>query len=182
MNRRKSRKAAGFSMIEVLVTMAVVAIGLIGLAKMQAAALSNTQVARVRSLVALQLDSLASAMHGNKAFWQSGAAPTSWGAAGTTITDSSGVLNKSNVNCVGTTSTCDAKALAAYDVQQWASGMNTQFPGYTASATCQAVVGQPVSCAISVSWNEKYVAINRSTAASGVQGTSTQWFTLQVQP
>src|SRR6266446_2556532 len=86
------RRNTGFSLIEVLVTLVVVAIGLLGLAKMQAAAISNTQVSRVRSLIALQTESLASAMHGNRTYWAAGVAPATFSATGTTTTDSTGVL------------------------------------------------------------------------------------------
>src|SRR5204863_9281896 len=66
------RFLAGFSLLEVLVTLIVIAIGLLGLAKTQAAAVSNTQVSRVRSLIALQAESLAGAMHGNRGYWAAG--------------------------------------------------------------------------------------------------------------
>ena len=52
----RGRAHAGFSMIEVLVTVVVIAIGLLGVAKMQAASVSNTQVARLRSLVLQRLE------------------------------------------------------------------------------------------------------------------------------
>lgn len=57
------RRARGFSMVEVLVSMVIAAIGLLGFAKLQAAALSNSQTARTRSLVAVQTASLAAAMN-----------------------------------------------------------------------------------------------------------------------
>ena len=60
------RQAGGFSLIEALITIVVVGVGLIGLAKIQAAAVGNTQISRVRSLVALQTESLVAAMHGNR--------------------------------------------------------------------------------------------------------------------
>ena len=73
----RRRAQAGFSMIEVLVTVVVVSVALLGVAKMQAASVSNTQVARMRSLGALQAESLASLMHSDAAYWGSTSAPTS---------------------------------------------------------------------------------------------------------
>ena len=166
-------------MVEVLVTVVIVAFGLLGLAKMQAAALSNTQVSRMRSLIALQAGSLAAAMHGNKGFWAAGAAPATFSAQGTTISDASGVLTAAS-DCAA--STCTAAQLAAYDVQSWVANMNAQFPDYTASVACTTAAGVPVSCAITLTWGEKYVAINRSTAASAAALTATQSFTLHVEP
>jgi len=160
----------------------VVGVGLIGLAKIQAAAVGNTQVSRVRSLVALQTESLAAAMHGNRGYWAAGLAPASFNITnGTTISDS--VLSQTLAAglCLSG-SPCTPTQLAAYDVQQWAGTMNTNFPGYSATVNCSTTVGVPVSCNITVSWSEKYIAVNGTTAASGVTATSTQSFTVYVQP
>jgi type IV pilus assembly protein PilV len=174
------RQATGFTMIEVLVAVVVAGVGLLGLAKLQAASISNTQVARGRSLVAFQLESLAAAMHGNDAFWSSTAVPASFSMAGTTVTDASGVLNATPPNCQS--SSCSAAQLAAYDVQGWAAAMNTHFPGYAAGVTCSLPTGTPattpVSCALTASWQESYKALNQSTVGQ----TATQSLTLYVQP
>lgn len=177
------RQALGFSMIEVLVSLVIIAFGLLGLSRMQAAALANTQIARARSLIALQASSLAAAMHGNRAFWAEGAAPGTASAIGTTITDASNILN-ATVDCSPTaTATCTPAQMAAYDVQTWVANMNDRFPSYTATITCTTVVGQPISCVINVNWAEKYIAINRSTTtAGGATQTATQQFSLYVEP
>nr|WP_316680029.1 prepilin-type N-terminal cleavage/methylation domain-containing protein [Ralstonia sp. LMG 18101] len=184
------RQAAGFSLIEALITMVVVGVGLLGLAKIQAAAVGNTQISRVRSLVALQTESLAAAMHGNRAFWAAGGtAPATFSvnstASGAVITDSSNVLNQtlSPGQCL-TGSPCTPQQLAAYDVQQWASTMNGNFPGYGATVNCTTTVGVPVNCNITVTWNEKYIAVNSSTAsaAAAAAPTTQQSFTVYVQP
>ena len=47
-------RAGGFTLIEVLVAVVVIAIGLLGIAKMQALAYASTSTASLRSLVALQ--------------------------------------------------------------------------------------------------------------------------------
>jgi type IV pilus assembly protein PilV len=166
--------AAGLSLIEVLVTLVVIAVGLLGLAKMQAAALSNTQVARMRSLVALQAASLAAAMRANRAFWAT--APRSFSAAGTVVTDASGALN--------TEGACHAQActptqLAAYDVKSWIASLNTSFPGYSAAVSC---AGSPVNCDIDLTWTEKVIAINKSTATTPAGQAGVRRFTLHVLP
>jgi type IV pilus assembly protein PilV len=173
--RRLERRSAGFSMIEVLVTMLVVSIGLLGIAKMQAAAVSNTQVARVRSLIALQAGSLASFMHGNPGYWANG--PTSFTATGATITDATGVLTVTSPDCAS--AVCTPAQLAAYDVHYWVDKFNGQFPSYTAAVNC---AGTSVTCNITLTWVENYIAINRSTAALTAGQTATQSFTLYVQP
>jgi type IV pilus assembly protein PilV len=179
MIRPTQRRSAGFSLVEVMVTGAVVSIGLLGIAKMTAAAVSNTQVARVRSLVALQADSLVGAMHGNRGFWAAGLAPASFSASGTTVVDSTDVLTQ-EADCAS--GTCTPAQLAASDVQHWARNLNAQFPSYAAAVSCTTSVATPISCTITVTWSEKYIAINRSTAAATTSQTATQRFSLHVEP
>src|SRR5689334_6960443 len=67
--RRFPARVRGFSLIEVMVAVIVICVGLLGIAKMQALALSNTTTARMRSLAALEAASLAAAMHSNRQYW-----------------------------------------------------------------------------------------------------------------
>lgn len=173
------RCVTGFSLLEVMVTCAIVAIGLLGVAKMTAAAISNTQVARVRSLIALQADSLAAAMHGNPGYWAAGLAPASFSASSTSVTDAGHVLDQT-VDC--TAGTCTPAQLAADDVQTWARNLDAQFKGYAATVTCTNASGAPVNCTITLTWSEKVVAINRTTAAASAVQQSTQRYALHVQP
>lgn len=179
--------ARGFTLLEVLVAILVVAIGLLGLAKMQALAVSNTQVSSTRSLIALQASSLGAAMQGNKGYWAAGVAPASFSTQGSTVTDATGVLTQTIATCfsasVPTTPVCTPAQLAAYDLQTWARNMAAQFPSYAANFACNSVAGAPVSCTITITWSEKYVALNRTTAAaSGAAQTATQSYTLYVAP
>lgn len=167
----------GFSLVEVLVTWVLIATGVLGMAKMQATALSNTQTARVRSLIALQAGSLAAAMRANPAYWAAGKAPATFSAAGTRISDPSGVLDDP-VACA--TSLCTPAQLAAYDVQNWVATINAHFPSYAATVNCSTTA--PVNCDIRLSWNEKQIAVQRSGAASAAVQTATQRFTLHVLP
>ncbi len=171
----------GFSMIEVMVTLLIVALGLLGVSKLQAASVSNTQVSRVRAMLSLQAGSLAAAMHANPAFWASGLAPASFTVAAARVTDASGVLNATLPAgaCTGTADACTPAQMAALDVQNWASHLNAQMPTYSGTVACSATA--PVGCRISLTWSEKYVATNTSTAAQGTQ-TGTPAFTLFVTP
>ncbi len=178
--RRAARAERGFSMIEVMVTLVVVTIGLLGVSKLQAASVSNTQVSRVRSLLSLQAGSLAAAMHANPAFWASGSAPATFDVAAATVTDESDVLNVDLAAgaCVGASAECTPAQIAALDVQRWASNLNAQLPTYAGTVTCSTTL--PVVCRIDLTWSEKYVATNTSTAQGTQTGTPT--FTLFVSP
>lgn len=178
----------GFTLIEVMIAMVLIAVGLLGLAKTGALAVSNTQIASSRSLIALQASSLASAMQSNKAYWASGVAPTAFSTQGAVVTDSqTGVLNRVGPNCATAPApACSPAQLAAYDVQSWASNITLLVPSAAGVFTCTQVVGSQISCVITVKWNEKYVAVNRSTAtgtaANGGTQTATQSYSLYVAP
>jgi len=175
----RARGTAGFSLVEVLVTIVVISTGLLGFAKLQAAALSNTQTARVRSLVALQASSLAAAMYANSRYWASTSAPASIAVQGGTVTDSSGVLSAS-ANCIS--ATCTPAQLAAHDMQAWAANLQAQFPTHAATVSCSVTAPQPPHCNIELSWSEKTVAINRSTSLAPAAMNATQRYNLYVEP
>lgn len=177
MRRMPTRPTRGFSLVEVLVTWVLIATGVLGMAKMQATALSNTQTARVRSLIALQAGSLAAAMRANRAYWAAGIAPASFSAAGTSISDPSGVLDDP-VACAN--APCTPAQLAAHDVQHWVATLHGHFPSYAATVNCTATA--PVNCDIRLSWSEKQIALQSSGAASAAAQTATQRFTLHVLP
>lgn len=59
----------GFSLVEVMVAVVVICVGLLGIAKMQALAMSNSNTSRLRSLAAIEAAGLAAAMHSNRQYW-----------------------------------------------------------------------------------------------------------------
>jgi len=193
------RAQSGFTMIEVLVALVVTAVGLLGLLKMQALAISSTKESGSRALIAAQTESLTALMHANPLYWAApvspGPSPSTFSASGTTVVDASGVLGAATGSCViaapGSAAPCSPAALAAYDVQSWASAMNTQFPTYQAKVQCAPPAGSPlpISCTIFVTWIETQVAINASTSnalttpvAATAKQTTTQSFLVYVQP
>jgi len=72
-----SARIRGFSLVEVMVAVVVICVGLLGIAKMQALALSNSNTSRLRSLAAIEAAGLAAAMHSNREYWagSTGTAP-----------------------------------------------------------------------------------------------------------
>jgi len=176
----RTRAALGFSLVEVLITLVITTIGLLGAAKMQAVAIANTQIARSRSLIALQAQSLAAAMHGNRSFWAAGLAPASFSVSGTTVTDGTGTLNHAPRDCRARL--CSPAELAAYDIGAWAAEMNAHFPSYSATVNCSVQTTTPVACTVTTTWQESYLAYNQTTAARPARQTAKQSLTLHVQP
>ena len=173
--------ARGFTLIELLVTLVVVAVGLMGLAKLQAAATAETQVSRIRSIMTYQAESLAAAMRANRVYWAdaSGAVPTIAMKADGTITNTDSTLPDLKTQC---TSACTPAVLAATDLQVWfVDNFHRQFPSATADVACTASSG-PVTCDITLKWPERFVAINRSTAPAASDVSPTGTLVVHVQP
>lgn len=166
----------GFSLLEVLVALVVLSIGLLGVAAMQASALSSTSGSQVESVVVMEAKSLADAMVANPAYWASGTEPADF-----TITVSSGapVISDSGLATTAdckTTACTAASTVAAYDVQQWAAQALTQLP--TMQKTDVACVsGAPVVCTITITWTQKTAAALNSGTANA-NSTTTQSYQL----
>ena len=171
----------GFSLIEVMVAVLVISIGLLGMAKMQALALSSSGSARLRSLAALEASSLASTMGADRNYWS--AAPAA-GAhftvtiQGTKITTPDVTLSTAQTCTNGTT--CTVAQMASFDLQNWVSNLNTLIPNESATVDCfMPAAANPVTCTITITWAENLVASN----AQEVGGTmAAPTYTLVVQP
>lgn len=170
----------GFSMIEVLITLVIILIGVLGMAGVQMLAINNTQTARSHSLAAIQASSLAASMQVNKAYWLTAPLTTdlsaTMGAAWTGATiggSANGTLNSSTQDCA--TSTCTGAQLATYDLKNWALTLATVLPQGKGNVVCTGSnTLTPNICQITVTWVEKTVALhNDATAASGSMAAGT---------
>ena len=181
----------GFSLVEIMVAVVVICVGLLGIAKMQALAVSSTNMARLRAIAAFEAASLASAIHSNRAYWASAAAVAdspiqisipsgTVTAAGITITPAGFAPGAAADGlCIATSAgvvpACPAPAtLAGWDVQRWADHMILTagasadlLPNLTATITCQGLV-QPPSCIIQMWWTEQTGTINSSEQSQAI--------------
>jgi type IV pilus assembly protein PilV len=160
--------ARGFSLIEVLVALIVVSIGLLGIAKMQALAFSSTGVASKRSLAAIEAASLASSMHANRAYWSvAGVVPITTTITGAAVASTDPGLTAA-VNCTASGALpCTPNAVAAYDVNAWANALKTLLPNDQATIACASTVAPtPVTCTVTITWQENQVAVNAQEAAA----------------
>ncbi|MGH8133640.1 MAG: type IV pilus modification protein PilV [Steroidobacteraceae bacterium] len=168
-----TRRASGFSLVEVLVALVVLSIGLLGIAKMQALGLSSTSIAGRRALAATEADSLAAAMHENRAYWTITAASTTQSFTGVPAVVAA---------CTQGAGPCQPTQLAAYDLWMWASDLYALLPNYTGSVACSNTT--PVTCLVQITWYEKTLAINANgqAAATVAAGTNLPTYTLFVEP
>ncbi len=195
--RLRRRRQDGFTLVELLVTMLIVTVGLLGLAKMQAAAVSNTSLSRTRALMTYQAEALAGMIRANKGFWVTTGSPTAWPAFNVT---SAGVASNTGMtttsSCVNTTgaSACQPAELAYNDMYTWAAQFNdgtasSAFQGASASIACVASGGGtcvanpsvPNGYDITLTWNQKIVGVNRSTINSSSM-TQQVSMVMHVQP
>ena len=183
----------GFSLIEVMVALIIIAVGMLGIAKMQALALSTTESSGTRSLVAIEAASLAASMHANRDYWVQGPPPpqtnidvattgpatysTNIDVAALSATPSCGAPTQSACT------TGNAQQIAAYDVQQWATALAQVVPAARATINCNNT-GTPLSCTIQIVWQENVTSTSNTTAAasSGANLLNSPVYTLYVEP
>lgn len=173
------RLPRGFQLMEILVTLVVIGFGLLGVMRMQASAVASTSSAGTRALVALQARSLAAAMRANPAFWADPAVvSTTFSATGSTVTGNNN-LGSQTADCVA--AACTPLQLAAFDMRQWANGMNQMVPSYNAAGACNFGATAPVRCRLAITWQEKQLGVNQGTSATASASVA-QTFVLLVQP
>jgi len=193
------RRTRGFSLVEIMVAVVVICIGLLGVARMQALALSNTTTARQRSLAAIEAASLASAMHSNRAYWAN-TPPTSVVVTPNTpnppaIVSSDAAMAATAIadlatfpalpqNCVGNAASgavCTPANLAGFDLAWWLTSLSALLPNPGATLNCSNAA--PAACTIQITWTENAVAMNAGQAnAPNVQQFQTPTYTLYVEP
>lgn len=183
--------SAGFTIVEAMVALIVISVGLLGIAKMQALALSSAGTSRLRSLAAIEAASLASAMHADRAYWAAAILTSPIAVAAGTATTSDANLASALTTvaaagqeyCMtGAGAPCAPVTLAGADLHDWAADLNAMLPNSSATITCPTT-SSPLTCTIQISWSEKAVAINTQgnnvTASSAFQIPT---YTLYVEP
>jgi type IV pilus assembly protein PilV len=188
MNRAETIELqSGFSLVEVLVALIIIAVGMLGIAKLEALAVSTTGGSRMRALAALEASSLADAMRADRDYWSAAPAAAvtiddtgTAGAVTTTDATLQSALN-ANPNCdssaSGGSAPCTAVNMAAADLILWAGDMDQVMRGSTSTISCQTV--PTTSCVIMINWEENTVASNSAESSSPFQA---QHYQLVVEP
>ncbi|GAB2787565.1 type IV pilus modification protein PilV [Dyella kyungheensis] len=166
-----SSHTRGFSLLEVLIAVVVISLGALGIAAMQATAISGTHSSQQESVIALEARSMSDAMIANSGYWGAGNAPATLAVSSSTAL-SDGTLQGFSNDCSATT--CSAPQLASYDLKRWAADLQGQVPGAQGAITCQA--GAPVICTVQISWKPNAtIAINGGTQGAPASASTVSY-------
>jgi hypothetical protein len=114
-------------------------------------------------------------MRTNRNYWTVTQSPNlSVTVTGTSITSSDTTLQTGTSTLCIYPAVCTAAQVAAFDLYQWVSTLNTGLlPSPTASIACApTVTGSPIGCTITISWAERNAAINAQAAAANVAASA----------
>ncbi len=154
------RKQSGSSMVEVLVTLVVIATGLLGIASMQMVSMKNANSSYQRYVASLYAYDMMERMRSNPAGVNAGQ------------------YNNITANGSGTATACDnnnvcsSAQMAAWDAWKWGNQISDKLPNGVGTVA----VGSD-GYVITVSWSEQDTGAGLGTTAGAAD---TQTFTLEV--
>lgn len=168
LNRLHDRKTErGFSMIEVLVTLLIISLALLGTAGLQAYSMRLNQGGQFRSLAVFLAADLAERMEANKP----GAGNGAYVVPSTTGTAFLASAVAASTACA--TAACNDAALATYDLSQWQNAIATSLPQSSWSVV-QTVAGNPSSYTIIINWVDRRAdTTNAASDAASQFGSNT---------
>lgn len=173
----------GFTLIEILVAVLVMAVGLLGLAALQVAGLRNNQTAYLRTHATHLAHVMSDRMRANLLGVQAGSYNNQTG----TTDDCDDATDDA-----GAGKTCTISEMAGYDLKMWTDELAQQLPGGEGTVCLDstptdgtpdapACDGNGITYAIKVFWNEKAPG---STDGEGedTTGTVARRFVTSFQP
>ncbi|UYC13652.1 type IV pilus modification protein PilV [Xanthomonas sp. CFBP 8445] len=149
---QSGRHMAGVTLIEVMISVLILGVGMLGVAAMQTTALRNNQSALQRSQIVMQTYTILDAMRANRSAAMLGA------------------YNTGSMLCTAPA----AGDLVASDKAVWLSGLKTAIGGDPAT-TCGSIACNDGNCTITVQWDD-----SRGKNADGA-GSTTQTLSTTAQ-
>jgi type IV pilus assembly protein PilV len=152
--RRELKTQQGFSLLEVLITLVVIAIALLGTAALQLKAMQTNQGGQFRTQAVFLVSDLAERMEANKAA----------AIAGSYVLASTDTMPSLVANCAS--AACTSSALAVFDLLQWKDAVAAVLPQSSWSVV-RSVTGNPSTYTITVNWIDRRNNSTYETSGSG---------------
>lgn len=185
---KHSSDSTGFTLIEVLVSLIIISLGILGVTGMLLKGVNNAKTANMRTLAALQAGSLASAMTANPGFWKSNTSPISVNVSATGTPTVSGMTLGNASDCVftsGTATNCTPAQIAGSDMRNWLNSINVTLANAGAQLNCTAYLNpnaRPVSCDIAITWHEHFVDSSKTQASDSAATSGDRSYILHFEP
>ena len=167
-----ARRSAGFTIIEVAIAMLVLAVGLLGVAGLQATGMQSTYQSHQRSVAMAQARDLADRMRAN--------------LAGTRAAEYVKTIPAAppSPDCESAGNACDAAQLAKSDLYNWDSMNGQLLPSGQGSVTCTdidpgtpAVLESGTACLVTLRWDGDRTA----ATGTGCSGSSSDLTCLRLR-
>ncbi len=141
------KKINGFTIIEVLVTMVVLSIGVLGLGLLQLTAMQNTQGGYLRSQAAILAYDIIDSMRANIPAVTAG----NYGLTPAAATPAA-------VDCYGLAANCTTVQMASSDLNRWRTVLATYMPSGNGQVTTVDLGGGTTQVTVAVVWIDPYSA------------------------
>lgn len=158
-------KFSGFTLLEVLITLVVMSIGLLGLAALQVSSLRNNQSAEQRSQATELAYSMSDRMRVNGAYIKSNLGGNNYVALSAALATSQASCNSSPG--------CDSTSMAQHDLFEWNRNIESVLPGGVGEISVSGALSEAVYT-INVKWVEVDI--------SGSVRTFNNGFSMEFQP
>lgn len=163
------KPAYGFSLIEVLVSIIIISLGILGISGLLVKGMSNAKTASLRTTAAMQASSLANAIYANRAFWAKHTQAVSFQSTGATVSNPSSNIDTSKASC----GSCTPAQLAGLDIKAWVDSLNTALPGAKSDVSCPQTTNDTAhNCTIKISWTERFMDSGKTTTPASANAES----------
>ncbi|MBF0185038.1 MAG: type IV pilus modification protein PilV [Magnetococcales bacterium] len=135
------RHHSGFTLLEVLITLVILSVGLLGLARLQMAAIQFNHSALLRSQALLLTNDILERMRANRSLASAGAYTTSHDSMIVSPPDCRNI-------------SCSAAQLVLYDLAQWKQDLSTLLPDGSGEINLLPSGGMERLVSIAIRWND----------------------------
>lgn len=178
--RGHTRKTvAGFSLIEILVSILIISLGILGTSSLLIKGMNNAKTASLRSSAAAQASSLAAAMYANRSFWAVRTSDINFTSSGAEISNKSTNIDTTRPSC----NACSPAQIAGLDVSTWVASLDTALPDAKSDVSCPKVDGNAAhNCTIKISWSERFIEQGKTAVAASAATSGERHYFLYVEP